>query len=230
MYVRVDGDWEADYPNIAPPAPKVERVAVRPGQIWVPGHWYWKNGRWDWYPGRAETRRPGKRYREVTWELKNGIYVRVGGDWVDHDERPRQPPPAWRDDTPRNQRRGWVWVAGHWEWDDGQYEWVPGKLVPRPRNKRWQEGRWEQRNNEWTWTAGVFVDAPKEQGAPPPPPAEDPGRERKGYLWVKGHWEWRDGDYEWVPGHWERMRAGKTWTEGRWDNTSGKWTWVPGHW
>jgi hypothetical protein len=123
-----------------------------------------------------------------------------------------------------------VWVAGHWEWDAGAYEWVPGKLQKRPRGKRWREGKWENAGGKWTWTAGAYFDAPKEQDAPPQPIEEAAQPPRKGFIWVKGHYEYRDGDYDWIAGHWERERAGKKWIDGHWDNVGGKWTFTVGVW
>lgn len=243
VYVRIDGDWEPDYPNVAPPPPKVERVAVRAGYVWVPGHWYWKNGKWEWYPGRQEKRRPGKRYREVTWELKNGIYVRIGGDWIDHDERPRQAPPALRDDTPRQPRRGYVWVAGHWDWKDGEWKWVSGRWEKERPGKRWRAPRWEQRNGVYVKIDGDWeIFTPASTPVPPPPPAASgptspppaPRAEavqaRAGYVWARGHYRWSNGKYEWVPGHWERARANMKWQDPRWEKRGNVWVFVEGGW
>lgn len=67
---------------------------------------------------------------------------------------------------------------------------------------------------------------------PPPPPVERPGRPRRGFIWVPGHWDWapRVGAYSWVPGHWERAMPGRMYVSGHWDRRPRGWVWVPGHW
>jgi hypothetical protein len=52
--------------------------------------------------------------------------------------------------------------------------------------------------------------------APPPPVVERVTR-RRGWIWVAGNYDWRDGRYVWVGGHWERDRSGHQWQAGRWD-------------
>ena len=60
--------------------------------------------------------------------------------------------------------------------------------------------------------------------------AEQQGPGRSGHVWIRGRWQWTNGQYEWVPGHWERERAGYQWYDGEWRNQGGTWVWVQGEW
>lgn len=60
--------------RIAPPAPRYERVVVRPGYIWAPGYWRWNGRRYVWAQGRYMGARPG-------WAWRPGHWVRRGGGW-----------------------------------------------------------------------------------------------------------------------------------------------------
>ncbi|MBS0574934.1 MAG: YXWGXW repeat-containing protein [Proteobacteria bacterium] len=70
--------------NVAPPPPRYERVVVRPGYVWVPGHYNWDG-----------------RYRRYVWV--GGYYVadRHGHRWV---------PAHWQ----QGPRGGWHFRPGHW--------------------------------------------------------------------------------------------------------------------
>jgi hypothetical protein len=64
------------------------------------------------------------------------------------------------------------------------------------------------------------------------PPAERveviPARPREGYVWIKGHWLRRDGNWVWVGGRWDNPpRPGGAWVRGQY-NRRGEW--VEGHW
>ena len=51
------------------------------------------------------------------------------------------------------------------------------------------------------------------------------------YVWVGGHWGWRDPDYFWVPGSWMLPAASFTaWVPGHWAHDGNGWFWVDGHW
>lgn len=76
---------------------------------------------------------------------------------------------------------------------------------------------------------------------PPPPPTAEPrqappaDREegpapRAGYVFIRGHWQWKAGKYDWVAGHWERERAAKKWIDGRWERKGDLWVWTAGRW
>jgi len=60
--------------GIAPPAPRVERVVVRPGHVWSPGYWRWNGARHVWVGGYWLPARAGYRYVGAAW-------VRVGPAW-----------------------------------------------------------------------------------------------------------------------------------------------------
>ncbi|HTR77548.1 MAG TPA: hypothetical protein VMH39_05540 [Gemmatimonadaceae bacterium] len=67
------------------------------------------------------------------------------------------------------------------------------------------------------------------------PPAERveviPAAPGASYVWIKGHWLWRDNDYVWTPGRWEAPPAGeRVWVEGHWAHEARGWYWVEGHW
>jgi hypothetical protein len=107
-WIYVDGQWVAGdagppggppgppegRPREAPPPPRAEKRDTRPGFTWVAGHWDWKGGKWDWVEGRWERERAGKRWRDVRWELRDGVYSRIDGDWIDANEPPPGPPPG----------------------------------------------------------------------------------------------------------------------------------------
>jgi len=66
----------------------------------------------------------------------------------------------------------------------------------------------------------------------PPPPREEvvPVAPGPGYVWVRGHWAWRDR-WVWAPGHWEQRRAGRDFIPGHWQQRrDGSWFYVEGHW
>ncbi|MGN6580522.1 MAG: YXWGXW repeat-containing protein [Bordetella sp.] len=66
--------------------------------------------------------------------------------------------------------------------------------------------------------------------APPSPPVEVVPAPRPGYVWDRGHWNWREGRYVWIPGHWRAVRVGYHWVPGHWAERHGGWVWVEGHW
>ncbi|MGN6107323.1 MAG: hypothetical protein ACTHU0_19600 [Kofleriaceae bacterium] len=229
-YVWVPGGW-IDAPREPDPPPRIfdEVEQRRPGFVWVKGYWEWSDGSYEWVPGKLQAKKKGKRWTDGRWDNVGGRWQWTAGAWVDAPREIEQPPPP-RSEKPQF-RRGFVWVPGYWKWDDGSFEWVPGKLESKKRGKRWQAGRWESSGGRWQWIAGAWTDAPREPDAgPPAPPDENPGRPRPGYVWVKGHFEWRDGDYEWVAGKWERERAQKRWIDARWENAGGKWVFTAGTW
>ncbi|MGH7635700.1 MAG: hypothetical protein ACRENC_18375, partial [Gemmatimonadaceae bacterium] len=64
----------------------------------------------------------------------------------------------------------------------------------------------------------------------PPPPRVETVTMRPGYIYIKGRWNWQNGNWAWVGGHYENQRAGYAWTEGRWENRGNRWEWVDGSW
>ncbi|ALN60897.1 hypothetical protein GLA29479_9 [Lysobacter antibioticus] len=61
--------------RVAPPPPRYERVRVRPGYVWAPGHWRWDGRGYRWIGGHYVVARRG--------------YVYVGPRWHPYG-------PAWR--------------------------------------------------------------------------------------------------------------------------------------
>jgi hypothetical protein len=69
---------------------------------------------------------------------------------------------------------------------------------------------------------GVPPPAPRVEAVPPP---------RSGYVWVAGHWGWRNGAHVWIPGHWTAARKGYNWVPAHWvEMPNGHWRYVDGHW
>ena len=64
----------------------------------------------------------------------------------------------------------------------------------------------------------------------PPQPKLEAMVPRPGYVWVKGHWDHRDGQWTWVRGRYERDRPGSRWQEGRWERRGEAWYWFEGEW
>ncbi len=68
----------------APPAPRVEVVAVAPSpaHFWIPGHWAWRDGAWVWLGGHWELRpRPHAVWISGEWVHRGHGHVWVGGYW-----------------------------------------------------------------------------------------------------------------------------------------------------
>jgi hypothetical protein len=64
----------------------------------------------------------------------------------------------------------------------------------------------------------------------PPPPQVETVEARPGFVFVRGHYVWRNGQWTWTGGHWERQRAGYAWSEGRWERRGNAWVWMDGNW
>jgi len=229
-YVWIEGDWmDLDLrPRAAPPALREEVVEKRPGFVYVRGRWDWRNGNWEWLPGHYEKKHHGKRWREARWELRDGAYVLVDGDWEDA-AYPVAAPPELQIENPGT-RPGHIWVRGRWNWVDGEWAWQPGHWERERAHQRWAEGRWEMRDGRYTWVEGSWT-APAlyPEAAPPALQVENPGT-RAGFVWVSGRWDWKDGQWAWMGGHWERERANMRWNPGAWQMVNGRWTWVEGSW
>ena len=65
----------------SPPAPQYETVEVRPGFVFVHGHWSRDHGRWAWQTGRYERERHGYRFVDGRWERRGNRHVWVDGQW-----------------------------------------------------------------------------------------------------------------------------------------------------
>jgi hypothetical protein len=64
----------------------------------------------------------------------------------------------------------------------------------------------------------------------PPPPREERVEVRTGYVFVRGYWVNRGGQWEWRAGHWERARAGYEWQPAHWERRGHRYHWVEGRW
>jgi hypothetical protein len=66
--------------------------------------------------------------------------------------------------------------------------------------------------------------------APPPPPREERVEMRRGFIWVRGSWQLRGGQWVWRAGRFERERAGQVWIGGHWQLRGDRYHWVEGRW
>ncbi len=55
------------------------------------------------------------------------------------------------------------------------------------------------------------------------PDARGADRPQEGFVWVKGHWDWQNGQYVWVAGRYESVRSGKRWRDVRWEQRGNEW-------
>ncbi|MEO8707012.1 MAG: hypothetical protein ABI867_43695, partial [Kofleriaceae bacterium] len=155
-------------------------------------------------------------------------------DHKDHDKDkpgaydgkgPRDAPPAARTERAPGRRKGFVWVSGNWDWKNNKWEWTNGRFEAQRVGRKFREPRWEKRNDVYVRIDSDWIDA----GAPPALKEErfDP---RPGSVFVRGHWDWDNGEWTWVAGRWERERAGQRWREDKWEQKNGDWTFVAGGW
>ena len=73
--------------------------------------------------------------------------------------------------------------------------------------------------------ADIFV-----RVAPPEMRVETVPDPRPGYIWVNGHWDWRNNRHEWVRGTWLRERHGYVYNPSHWDEREGQWRLDRGGW
>jgi hypothetical protein len=64
-----------------PPPPRVVRVDVRPGFIYIQGRWVRNGGRWVWRDGRYERQRANQQWEQGRWERRGRNHVWVEGRW-----------------------------------------------------------------------------------------------------------------------------------------------------
>ena len=229
--VTVQGGVTVDVPREAPPPVREEpeRVKGRAGFQWQSGRWDWSHGKWEWRAGHWERERHGKRWREARWENRGGTFVLVEGGWDDAPANPNAAPPALREEKwePRN---GFVYIRGRWDWRNGEWGWTAGHYEREREHKHWREARWENKGGSWVMVEGGWDDAPLVPAAAPPPLREERFEARHGFVFVKGRWDWHNGDWQWQPGHWEKERHGKRWRDATWENRNGQWVKVEGDW
>ncbi len=148
-------------------------------------------------------------------------------EWRDERRERRRAPPAVRVER-WSPRRGHVWVNGHWDWRGNDYVWVSGRYERERRGQRWRDRQWVERDGDWVVVDGGWISV----GPSSAPPAYRVERydTRAGFVWVRGHWDWRGDQWVWVNGHYERERAGYVYQEPRWEERDGAWISVQGSW
>ena len=185
-----------------PPPDQVETVEMRPGFVWVRGHYVWMNGQWTWTAGHWERERAGYAWTAGRWEQRGNAWVWVDGNWVVSS-------------TPvvnnAGAQGGVTVTAG-----------TPGPTTtivtaPPPPDNSGMQG-------------GVSVTVGAYPTAAPPPIRVETQQPRAGFVWITGRWDWRGGRWEWIGGHWERQRANMMWVDGRWELQGNRYIWVEGTW
>jgi len=207
-----------------PPPPQVENVIQRPGYVWVKGRWDWRNNQWVWVDGHWERERRGYRWSEGRWERRGNSWHWIEGTWavatVDTSgasggvvvtDGPGPDPHA-----DRGHGHG-PHGHPHDHVDHGTPAHASGGVTVTTGGPRG--------GATVTVSGGMYPTV-----APPPDRTESYGAERQGYLWVKGRWDWRNGQWVWVDGHWERKRANHVWIPGRWELQGNYYVWIEGRW
>ena len=175
--------------------------------------------------------------------------------WV-VDEEPPDPAPRYES---RPAKSGYVWVQGNWQWQSNAWVWQVGHYERVKANHTWKAGYWEKRGNRWHWTAGMWVSGggggdvnvrdhrdgggggndvnvrDHRKNGPSSAPgasncAESGNSPGDTYVWLCGHWEWKNNGYAWKRGHWERQKADHYWKAGYWELENGEWTFHAGVW
>lgn len=169
---------------------------------------------------RHEERRRDDR-REERHEEHRDVERREERRWL------RDRPPAIRVER-HEPRRGYTWVNGRYDVLNGRYEWVGGRYERERVGYRWREPRYEVRD-------GVYVafDGGWDSLGPvvaPPSLREERWESRRGYVFVRGSWGWRDGGWAWTPGHYEVERVGYRYREPRWEQREGVYVNLGGTW
>ncbi|HEX7840596.1 MAG TPA: hypothetical protein VF469_24120, partial [Kofleriaceae bacterium] len=138
---------------------------------------------------------------------------------------PREAPPPPRDERHEARREGFAWIGGRWDWNrrEHRWAWLPGHWEREKHGHKWREARWEQRGDEWVLADGGWVAAEIRPTQAPPPPREERFDPRPGFVFIRGRWDWKDGNWAWLPGHWEREHAKQRWIEGRWELRGDHW-------
>lgn len=65
-----------------PPPPREEVVTVRPGYVFVHGHWDRDHGSWRWREGHYERERANQRWVDGRWQRNGNQHVWVEGHWT----------------------------------------------------------------------------------------------------------------------------------------------------
>ncbi len=165
-----------------------------------PGH-VWIKGRWQW--------------NQQQWVWKSGQHVRaragrsyVNGRWEQRGNR-------------------WHWVDGRWVSGGGRDHRAPRVDVRDHRRPAVAPPARRVDVRDHRRPAPVVRAYPV---AAPPAPRYQTQRPRRGFVWIKGHFEWNNGAYAWTSGRWEAARASKVWVPGTWTAAQGRWVWTAGYW
>lgn len=188
-----------------PPPPRHREVQPKSGHVWVRGHWEWRGNKWVWKSGHYERARASYDWQPGYWDKQGNRWHWVEGRWVAEGTVQVR---DHRRGQPTGGGGGGVEVRDHRD------------KTPPPRG------------------GGVEVRDHRKKAHPvhpsSPPPArraETPGNAPgTGYVWVQGHYEWKNGNYDWVNGHWERAQANKQWEPGHWELRGNHYVWVKGRW
>jgi hypothetical protein len=69
-----------------------------------------------------------------------------------------------------------------------------------------------------------------DQALHPPATRVEQVNPRVGFVWIAGHWEWRESGWVWFGGRWEAERANMRWAPGRYEVRGNVSVWVEGRW
>lgn len=64
-----------------PPPPQQEVFEVRPGFVWITGHWQWNGNQYVWAAGHYERERVGYVWNPGRWEQRGQRHVWIEGEW-----------------------------------------------------------------------------------------------------------------------------------------------------
>ena len=73
--------WHRVWVSEPPPAPREERVVVRPGYVWTHGYHRWHHGHYVWVHGHYVRERPGWVWHDGEWESRDGRWEYHPGGW-----------------------------------------------------------------------------------------------------------------------------------------------------
>ncbi len=155
---------------VAPPAPRVEVIGVRPGpyHVWQYGSWVWApEGRYVWHPGRWVVPPQGRTvWVRDAWGNYGGSWRFVPGHWHAVGERIPTPaqrvvvssaPPPEQVESVGTVSVGETWIKGRWSWDGLRYSWVPGHVMRVPEGYRtWEPGGWYESGHHWFYRSGYW--------------------------------------------------------------------------
>jgi len=108
---------------------------VRPGSVWVNGHYAFVDGQWLWQAGYWQEARPGYIWVQGAWTAQGDQYVWADGYWA---------PP----------RPGYVYIDGYWDDRGSGYVWLPGRWEVERPGYVFVGGQWSTYNGRRTWTRG----------------------------------------------------------------------------